>query len=118
MLAQTLPEGLQEGHASRVLSADQREPADPGYPRRLLPPEWQRPAATHQREPAESQAAPQELASSRSAHRMTSVACWRTACGMVRPRAWAVFRLTMKSNMVGCSIGISPAGVPFRILST
>ena len=36
---------------------------------------------------------------------MTSVACCRIDCGMVSPRAWAVLRLTTKSNVVGCSIG-------------
>jgi hypothetical protein len=37
---------------------------------------------------------------------------------MVRPRALAVFKLTTRSNFVGCSIGRSAGFAPFRILST
>ena len=49
---------------------------------------------------------------------ITCVVCPRTDCGIVRPRARAVVRLTTKSNFVGCSIGRSPGLAPFRILST
>src|SRR6266545_6604203 len=52
------------------------------------------------------------------AYWITWVACIRTDCGMVRPRARAVFRLTNRSNCVGCSIGRSAGLTPFRILST
>src|SRR6516225_7407562 len=37
---------------------------------------------------------------------------------MVRPRAFAVFRLITSSNFVGCSMGRSEGFAPFRILST
>ena len=39
-------------------------------------------------------------------------------CGMVRPRALAVFRLITSSNLVGCSTGRSPGLAPLRILAT
>jgi len=38
--------------------------------------------------------------------------------GIVRPSAFAALRLIIRSNLVGCSIGISPGLVPFKILST
>ena len=38
--------------------------------------------------------------------------------GIVRPRAFAVFRLMNSSNLVGCSTGRSAALAPLRILST
>jgi hypothetical protein len=53
-----------------------------------------------------------------AAQRITSVACKRRAGGMVRPKAWAVFRLMTNSNCVGCSIGKSAGFAPCRILST
>ena len=49
---------------------------------------------------------------------MTSVACWSTVCGMVRPRAAAVLRLITKSKTVGCSTGRSAGLAPCRILLT
>src|SRR5262245_42214955 len=49
---------------------------------------------------------------------ITSVACARIDGGIVTPRIRAVFRLTTRSNFVGCSIGRSPGLAPFRILST
>ena len=38
--------------------------------------------------------------------------------GTVRPSAFAVLRLTTRSNLVGCSTGMSPGFAPRRILST
>jgi hypothetical protein len=38
--------------------------------------------------------------------------------GIVRPRALAVFKLIMNSNLVGCSIGNSAGLAPFNILAT
>ncbi len=35
--------------------------------------------------------------------------------GRVMPSAFAVFRLTMKSILVGCSMGSSAGFAPFRI---
>src|SRR5262249_11173106 len=37
--------------------------------------------------------------------------------GIVRPRAFAVLRLIISSNFVGCSTGRSAGFAPFRILS-
>src|SRR5215216_5548865 len=51
-------------------------------------------------------------------HSITSSARARSVGGIVRPRARAVLRFTTNSNLVGCSTGRSPAGVPRRILST
>jgi len=50
-------------------------------------------------------------------HRITSSALTRIDCGIVMPRAFAVFRLTTTSNLVGCSIGRLPGLAPFKILS-
>jgi hypothetical protein len=57
-------------------------------------------------------------ASDVAAQRITSVAWKRMDGGMVRPRAFAVDRLTTNSNHVGCSTGRSAGLVPFRILPT
>jgi hypothetical protein len=52
------------------------------------------------------------------AYSITSSARASDSGGMVRPSDFAVARLTMKRNFVGCSIGRSPGFVPLRILST
>ena len=49
---------------------------------------------------------------------MTSSALARTATGIARPRALAVFRLTTVMNVLGRSIGRSSTLAPLRILST
>jgi hypothetical protein len=51
-------------------------------------------------------------------HSITSSARASRVGGMVRRSALAVSRLTMKSNLVGCSTGMSAGLVPRRILST
>jgi hypothetical protein len=51
-------------------------------------------------------------------HSITLSARRRSAGGIVRPRALAVFMLIHSSNAVGCSIGSSLGFVPLRILST
>jgi hypothetical protein len=48
---------------------------------------------------------------------MSSSARASTEGGIVRPRTFAVFRLTINSNLVGCSTGRSPGLAPLRILS-
>ena len=50
-------------------------------------------------------------------HSITFVACTMIVGGILRPKALAVFRLTNKSNTVGCSTGKSTGFAPFRILS-
>jgi len=42
----------------------------------------------------------------------------RSDGGTARPSAFAVLRLMISSNLLGCSTGISPGFVPRRILST
>jgi len=49
---------------------------------------------------------------------ITSSARASSAGGSVRPKALAVVRLTIKSNLVGCATGISPGLAPRKILST
>ena len=51
-------------------------------------------------------------------HSMTSLARPRSDSGRVRPSAFAVFRFTISSNLVGCWTGRSAGFSPFRILST
>src|SRR5262245_12244277 len=50
--------------------------------------------------------------------RMTSSARTRSDCGIVSPRALAVLKLMINSNLVGCSTGKSAGLAPLRILST
>jgi hypothetical protein len=50
--------------------------------------------------------------------RMTSSAWKRIVGGIVRSRAWAVFRLMISSNFMGCSTGRSAGLAPLRIFST
>src|SRR5262249_34034671 len=51
-------------------------------------------------------------------HSITSSARDRNDSGIVRPSGLAVVRLMTRSNLVGCSTGMSPGFVPRRILST
>jgi hypothetical protein len=53
-----------------------------------------------------------------AAQRITSSAWKRREGGMVRPRAWAVFRLITNLTCVGCSTGRSAGLVPRRTLAT
>src|SRR5215471_15002511 len=50
-------------------------------------------------------------------HSITSSARASSIGGIVRPSALAVIRFTTRSNLVGCSTGISPGFVPRKILS-
>src|SRR6516165_10007252 len=49
---------------------------------------------------------------------ISSLARRRSDSGIVKLRALAVVRLMMRSNLVGCSTGMSPGLAPRRILST
>ena len=53
-----------------------------------------------------------------TAYSITSSASTSRPCGIVRPSPLAVLRLMTRSNLVGCSTGISPGFVPRNILST
>src|ERR1700731_4908683 len=54
----------------------------------------------------------------RACYSMTSSARRRNDSGILSPSALAVVRLRTKSNLVGCSTGISAGLAPRRILST
>ena len=56
--------------------------------------------------------------SKKERYSITSSARARSVGGIVRPRAFAVVRLRTRSNLVGCSTGMSPGFAPRRILST
>src|SRR5215813_5750891 len=51
-------------------------------------------------------------------HSITSSASSRRSRGIVNPSVLAVLRLIASSNLVGCSIGMSPGLAPLRILPT
>src|SRR5499433_3484182 len=51
-------------------------------------------------------------------HLITLSARYSTVCGIVRPRIFAVFKLMINSNFIGCSTGRSAGLVPLIILST
>src|SRR6516164_4190779 len=51
-------------------------------------------------------------------HSMTSSARSRNDSGIAKPSALAVVRFTTRSNLVGCSTGMSAGFAPRRILST
>src|SRR5262249_49700292 len=80
--------------------------------RRLLRPRRERP----RRRPAEQR---YELAPFHPpTHSITSSARASSVGGTSRPSALAVVRLITRSNLVGCSTGMSPGFAPRRILST
>ena len=58
------------------------------------------------------------FAGAKSAYSIASSASSRKSRVMVRPRAFAVFRLMTSSNLVGCCTGSSAGLAPLRILST
>ena len=86
-----------------------RGPAQHADPALLLRPTrpWQR-----CRSPAEQRKQPT------APHSMISSARSRIAGGIVRPIAWAVFRMMTSWNFVGCWTGRSAGLAPLRILAT
>src|SRR5262249_53192113 len=104
--AQPLPEGIDKvsacGHGVRP------ENPDAGKSRRLLRARRERPG---------SRCAEQgdELA---AFHSITSSARASSVGGGSRPSAVAVVRLITRSNLVGCSTGMSAGFAPRKILST
>src|SRR5262249_22910832 len=77
--------------------------------RRLLRPRRQRPRRRRAAEECDELAPPD--------HSITSSARKRNDSGIASLSALAVVRLTMRSNLVGCSTGMSAGFVPRRILS-
>src|SRR5215469_5114078 len=82
---------------------------DAPHPLRLLRARRERPSGYRAAEQRD------ELAAS---HSITSSARSRNDSGIVRPSAFAVVRLMRRSNLVGCSTGMSPGFAPRKILST
>src|SRR5262245_48501611 len=78
--------------------------------RRLLRARRERPRDRHAAEQRDELAPPD--------HSITWSARSRNDSGMVKPSAFAVVRLMTRSNLVGCSTGMSPGFAPRRILST
>jgi hypothetical protein len=60
----------------------------------------------------------ESLAANLTAYSITSSAVMSSVVGIVRPRAFAVLRLTVNLRIVGCSTGKSAGFAPFNILST
>src|SRR5262249_26174640 len=92
----SLPFGILRGH----------EHDDAPHPLTRLRPRRKRP---RHRRGAEQR---DELATS---HSMTSSAMASTPGGTVRPSAFAVFKLSTRSNLVGCKTGRSAGFAPLRI---
>src|SRR5262249_46826064 len=93
----------------RIVRAVGHEGADAPHPLALLRPRRDRPRCRGAAEQRDELATP---------HSITSSARNRNDSGIVRPSALAVVRLMIRSNLVGCSTGMSPGFVPRRILST
>src|SRR6516162_9872574 len=102
IIAQALPEVIP--YRGIINDADARNPAT----RRLLRARRERPRsrAAEKRD---------ELA---PLHSITSSARASSVGGTSRPSAWAVVRLRTRSNLVGCSTGMSAGFAPRMILST
>src|SRR5262249_20100535 len=103
---------LERGQAGLIFGivlGSRHQHADPAHPLRLLRARGERPRS---RRPAEQR---DEFA---PFHSITSSARSSNDSGIVTPRALAVVRLTTRSNLVGCSTGMSAGFAPRRILST
>src|SRR4029450_12925935 len=91
--------------------ADSEHDAEPDQPHGHLGEDsWRESSRTPRRAPA------QRRMSTR--YWITWSARCSSDCGILKPRALAVLRLTTNSNLVGCSTGRSAGFAPFRILST
>src|SRR5262249_14303403 len=101
-LLQSLPESGVADLCLRIVRGVGHEGADTPNALALLRPRRERPRrrASNQRD---------ELA---APHSITSSARSRKDSGIVRPSALAVVRLMMRSNLVGCSTGMSPGFAP------
>src|SRR5262245_14920694 len=99
-IAQAVPEGVPNGRV--VDDADTRDL------RRLLRTRCERPRGSGAKKR-------NEVA---SPHSITSSASASSLSGTVRPSALAVVRLTTRSNLVGCSTGMSAGFAPRKILLT
>src|SRR5262245_40149890 len=108
-LLESLPERREAGLHVRIVLSEASQHADAPNPVVLLRPRRERPGrcrAAQQR---------YELA---ALHSITLSVRASSVGGTSRPSALAVIRLMTRSNLVGCSTGISPGFAPRRILST
>src|SRR5262249_11549276 len=109
-LFQPLPECREASLGLRIVLGERHEHADAPHSLALLRARRERPRGRR--------AADERDDCAPGAHSITSSASASTLSGNVRPSALAVFRLMTRSNLVGCSTGMSPGFAPFRILST
>src|SRR5262249_52472408 len=79
---------------------------------------WLRLLRARRERPCRRRAAEQRSDEIAPPHSITSSARASSVGGTSRPSALAVVRLTTKSNLVGCSTGMSPGFAPRKILST
>src|SRR5262244_4652423 len=86
------------------------EEADPQHLARLLRARRERPRGCRPAEQRDERATPH--------HSIASSARSRSASGTFKPSTLAVVRLMTKSNLVGCSTGMSAGFAPRKILST
>src|SRR2546425_7156698 len=93
----------------RITLCPRHQHTDAPHPLALLRAHRQRPGSCRAAEKGD------ELA---SLHSITSSARSKNDSGIVRPSALAVVRFMTRSNLVGCSTGMSPGFAPRRILST
>src|SRR5262249_9105322 len=108
-LLHRLPERREPRLRFGVALGSRRDDPDPPHPFGPLRPRRERP---RRRRTAQQR---YELA---SFHSITSSARASSVGGTVRPSTLAVTRLTTRSNLVGCSTGMSAGFAPRRILST
>src|SRR5262249_19657084 len=107
--AQLLQRLLERRELGTAGAATAREHADPPYAPWLLRARHERPRDGRAAEQRDERAPP---------HSITSSARASSVGGTVRPSTLAVTRLTTRSNLVGCSTGMSAGFAPRRILST
>src|SRR5262245_35096686 len=107
-LLQPLMESCEARLSFSIIGDGIHEYADPPHPRLLRPcREWPRGrSAAEQRD----EVAPPH-------HSITGSACASTDGGRSSPSAFAVVRLMVRSNLVGCSTGMSAGLTPRRTLS-
>src|SRR5262245_8250575 len=109
-LLEPLPERRDMGLYFQVALSITHQHTNPSHTLALLPARRNRPR--NRRRAAEQR---DELA---PPHSITSSARASKVAGTLMPSAFAVIRLTMRSNLVGCSTGMLAGFAPRRILST
>src|SRR4051794_2771544 len=108
-LLQLLQQRRDAALAFRIVRGQVHENADAPHPLALLRASREWPCHGGAAEPSDELTAP---------HSITSSARASSVGGISRPSTLAVVRLMMRSNLVGCSTGMSAGFAPRRILST